>query len=138
MDVVEFRTSHHAELSKFWKLYGWTPPSEEMLPKKGFVAFFAGQVVGAAFVYLSCNGMAFLDWVIVDPIKSPILRGKAVYKTVLACRTYAKEQGKKVLYTVTANESLLRTYKKMGFENMEKNATTMAMSLDGYKTDFLR
>lgn len=138
MDIVEFRTPHYPSLSEFWRLYGWAPPAEDVLPKKGFVSLFSGKVVGAAFVYLSCSGMAFLDWVVVDPIAAPILRGKSVYKTVLACRDYAKEQGKTVLYTVTSTAPLLRTYKKIGFETMEKKATTMAVSLDGTKTDFLR
>lgn len=138
MGVIEFRADHYDALSKIWRLYGWNPPTMDVLPKKGFVASFSGKIVGASFLYLSCSAMAFLDWVVVDPTVSPIARGKAVYKTVLACRDYAKSQGKTVLYTVTATESLLRTYKKLGFENMEKNATTMALSLDGTKTDFLR
>lgn len=138
MDIVEFRTSHYAQLSEFWRLYGWEPPKEAVLPKIGFVSLSAGKTVGAAFVYLSCSGMAFLDWVVVDPLASPVLRGKSVYKTVLACRDYAKEQGKSVLYTVTSTGSLLRTYKKIGFKPMEEKATTMAISLDGTTTDFLR
>lgn len=138
MDIVEFRTEHHSTLSAFWELYGWTAPAEDLLPKKGFVGISGGKIVGAAFVYLSEAGMAFLDWVIVDPLALPMSRGKCVYRVVEACKAYAKEQGKKVLYTVTANDSLLKSYRRMGFENMEKNATTMALSLDGTKTDFLR
>ena len=138
MDVVEFRTAHYDELSQFWRDYGWCPPSEEVLPKKGFVAVTNGKAVGASFVYLSESGMAFMDWVIADPNASALSRGKAVYKTVEACQEYARSQGKKVLYTVTANAALLGTYEAMGFEKMETEATTMAMSLDGTKTDFLR
>lgn len=138
MEVVEFRYTHHDALGKIWAQYDWEAPSMEVLPKKGFVVFCMGKIVGAAFIYLSCSGMAFLDWVVVDMFVSPLIRGKAVYKAVIACKDYAQKEGKKVLYTVTANESLLKSYKKMGFMNMEQNATTMAMSLDGTKTDFLR
>lgn len=138
MDVVEFRYTHHDALAKIWEQYGWNAPSIEVLPKKGFVVFFMGKIVGASFVYLSCNGMAFLDWVVVDMFASPMVRGRAVYKSVIACKDYALKEGKKVLYTVTANEALLKSYKRMGFSVMEKNATTMAVSLDGTKTDFLR
>lgn len=138
MEVVEFRCTHHDALKNIWSQYGWDAPSIEVLPRKGFVVFFMGKIVGAAFIYLSCHGMAFLDWVVVDMFASPIVRGKSVYKSVLACKDYAQKEGKRVLYTVTANESLLKSYKKMGFNVMEKNATTMAMSLDGTKTDFLR
>jgi len=138
MEVVEFRYTHHDALKKIWAQYDWEAPSMEVLPKKGFVVFAMGKIVGAAFVYLSCNGMAFLDWVVVDMFASPLVRGKAVYKAVIACRDYAIKEGKKVLYTVTANEALLKSYKKMGFDVMEKNATTMAVSLDGTKMDFLR
>lgn len=138
MDVLEYGPSHYAELSRCWQQYGWNPPDEALLPKKGFVAFAGGKLIGASFVYMSCSGMAFLDWVVVDPYASELNRGKAVFKTIDACKEYAKAQGKQVLYTVTANKALLRSYKKMGFEDMEPKASTMAMSLDGTKTDFLR
>lgn len=123
----------------FWERYGWTAPSQDILPRNGFVAVSAlGRVVGAAFVYLSQESMALLDWVVADPSALEISRGRAVHKTVQACKALALKEGKKVLYTVTANEALLRAYERMGFNDMEKNATTMAMSLDGSKIDFLR
>lgn len=138
MDVVEFRTSHYAELAGIWERYGWTPPSEEVLPKRGYVMISGGKVVGASFIYISCSGMAYLDWIVVDPLAHPMARGKCVHKTIQACLDYSKSLGKTVAYTVTANKSLLKALKKLGFQDMETHATTMAMSLDGTKTDFLR
>lgn len=138
MEIQPFKTEHYSELSSFWSQYGWPPPKEEVLPKKGFVAIFNGKIVAASFIYLSCSGMALLDWVIGDKQADPLLRAKAVYNVVNACKDYAKEQNKCVLYTITANKNLQETYKKIGFTEMETNATTMAMSLDGSPLDFLK
>lgn len=138
MDYVEYKSEHHPELSKFWAQYGWVAPSDDVLPKKGFVAMHEGKLVAAAFVYQSCSGMALLDWVIGDMEAPPLTRGKAVYTVINACKEYAKTKGFKVLYTVTANENLQATYRKIGFKDMEKNATSMALSLDGTSLDFIK
>lgn len=138
MEISEFKDKHYPELSSFWSQYDWIAPSIDLLPRKGFVALNEGKIVAAAFVYMSCSGMAYMDWVIGDKNAEPLTRGKAVYKVVGACQDYAKEQGKQVLFTVTANQPLLKTYEKMGFQTMESGATTMAMSLDGSKLDFLQ
>lgn len=138
MDIVQYRSSHYDALSKFWAQYGWEAPPEDVLPKQGFTAIDNGKIVGAAFVYLSCSGMALLDWVIVDKHALPFTRGRATHDVIEACREYAKSQGKRVLYTITANKSLIASYERLGFEKMEQNATTMALSLDGTKTEFLR
>lgn len=138
MELSTFTEAHYPELSKFWGQYGWVAPSIDVLPRKGFVALHEGKIVAAAFCYLSCSGMALLDWVIGDKNAQPLTRGKAVYKVIGACQEYAKEQGKSVLYTVTANQALQETYRKIGFQDMEKGATSMAMSLDGTKLDFIK
>lgn len=138
MELTNFNDKHYIELSQFWGQYGWVAPSIDVLPRKGFVALQNGKIVAAAFVYMSCSGMALLDWVIGDKQAHPLIRGKAVYKVINACQDYAKEQGKSVLYTVTANKALQETYRKIGFQDMESNATSMAMSLDGTKLDFIK
>lgn len=138
MEIQPFKTEHYSELSSFWSQYGWVAPKEEVLPKKGFVAIYNGKIVAASFVYLSCSGMALLDWVIGNKQVESSVRGKAVYNVISACKDYAKEQDKCVLYTVTANQVLQEIYKKVGFKNMETNATTMAISLNGLPLDFLK
>lgn len=138
MEITTFTEAHYSELKEFWGQYGWVAPSIDVLPRKGYVAISDGKVIAGAFVYLSESGMALLDWVIGDKNASPLSRGKAVYMLVASCKQYAKEQGKKVLYTVTANQQLIATYEKNGFQPMETGATTMALSLDGSKLDFLK
>lgn len=138
MEITTFTEKHYPELVEFWSQYGWTAPSVDVLPRKGFVALDNGKVVAAAFCYMSCSGMALLDWVIGDKNAQPLTRGKAVYKVIGACKDYAKEQGKSVLYTVTANTALQETYRKIGFQDMESKATSMAMSLDGTNLSFIK
>ena len=138
MELTSFNSKHYEELSRFWGQYGWVAPSEELLPKKGYVAMQDGKIVAAAFVYLSCSNMALLDWVIGDKDASPLSRDKAIYGVIKACQEYARKQNKTVLYTVTANTALQATYRKLGFADMKAGATSMAMSLDGTKLDFLK
>ena len=138
MQICQFQKQHYEQLRGYWQQYGWVSPDMDLLPKNGFVAIKDDKVVAAAFVYQSCSGMALLDWVIADKNAQPLTRGKAVYSVINACRDFAKDKGFKVLYTVTANEHLQDTYRKIGFKDMEKNATSMAMSLDGSSLGFLR
>ena len=138
MQVIQFEPAKHYEtLKSYWAQYGWVAPSLDVLPKVGFVAMDGTKVVAAAFCYLSCSGAALLDWVIGDEEASPILRGKAVYKVVDECVAYASIHDKKIIYTVTGNESLQTTYRRIGFKDMEKNVTSLAMSLDGSSLDCL-
>lgn len=138
MDISEYKTSHYQELKGFWSQYGWSAPSEDLLPRKGYVAIHDGKIVAAAFVYRSCSGMAMLDWVIGNKEAEAQVRGKGVYKAVQACKDYAKQEGFKVLYTITGNKNLQETYRMIGFQDMEQNITSMAMSLDGSQLDFLK
>lgn len=138
MDVTEFNPSAHYEgLKTMWAQYDWIAPEISVLPQKGFVALINGNPVAASFCYLSCSGMALLDWIIADKKIEAEVRGKAVAKTIMACKAYAISQKKQVLYTITANTHLQNIYKKIGFKDMEKNATSMAMSLDGSDLKFL-
>ena len=138
MEICNFTEEHYSSLKEYWEQYGWVAPSLEVLPRKGFVAMKDNKVVAAAFVYMSCSGMAYMDWVIGDKNAEPLTRGKAVYKLVNECKEYAKLQGKAVVFTVTANQPLIETYKKIGFQVMESNATTLAIATDGTKLDFLK
>ncbi len=138
MEITRYTEAHYADLVSYWAQYGWAAPKESLLPKVGFVAIDNGKAIAAAFVYQSCSGMALLDWVIGDQNAQPLTRGKAVYKVINSCKDYAKAEGFQVLYTVTGNTALQDTYRKIGFSDMERNATSMAMSLDGSKLDFLK
>jgi len=138
VDTQPYESKHYSELSLFWGQYGWIAPKESLLPKKGFVAITNDKIVAAAFVYQTCSGMALLDWVIGDKDANPLSRRNGVYSVIDKCKDFAKSEGVSVLYTVTANVALQETYKRIGFQDMEKNATSMAMSLDGSKLDFLK
>lgn len=139
MTVFKFKDSHYEIIKEWWPQYGWTPPGLDVLPKTGFLVLDNNQCpVVAAFYYRSCSGMAYMDWVIGDKNASAMSRGKGVYKAVKAVIEHARKEGFKVLYTVTANQPLIETYKKIGLQEMETGATTLAMSLDGANTNFLR
>lgn len=79
-----------------------------------------------------------MDWVISNPETTREERAPAIKAVVKACKEYAREQGYQVLYTVTANKHLQEIYREIGFSDMERNATTMAMTLTDTSLDFLR
>lgn len=137
METQQFTPLHYSELKRFWAQYGWTAPDIDLLPKRGYVAMKEGKILAAAFVYMSCSGMAMMDWVIGDKDAVALDRGMAVIEVVKECQKYATEHKKSVLYTITGNTHLQDVYRIVGFKNMESNVTSMAMSLDGANLDFL-
>ena len=138
MDLIKFEDKHYEDIKPWFAQYGWTAPALDVLPRTGFVALSEGKPVCAGFYYKSCSGMAYMDWMIGDQNASPLSRGKGVVSIVNAIKEDAKANGFKILYTVTANQPLISTYKKLGLQEMETGATTLALSLDGSTQDFLR
>ena len=138
MRLVPFNPHYYEKIKPWWAQYGWEAPRLEVLPKIGFVALKDETPIAAGFYYQSCSGMAYMDWIIADRDASLISRGKAVYRIVERIIEDAKVRGFHVLYTVTANSSLIETYKKIGLSEMESGATTLALSLNGVSTQFLR
>lgn len=139
MAISEYRTDeHYSQLKILWEKHGWEAPLPDVLPRKGFVETVDGKVVAGAFIYRSCSLMMLLDWVVSDPEANPFTSGKAVFKVVGACKAYAIKEGFKVIYTITGNKKLSSMYERIGFSVMEKDAVSMALSLDGYELDFLK
>lgn len=138
MDVIKFKEEHYPVLKEWWSQYGWEAPQLETLPKTGFIALSEGKPVVAGFLYKTDSSMAFMDWIIGDKNASALSRGKGAHLVVSSIIQDARESGFQVLYTVTANQPLIESYKRQGLQEMEPGATTLAMSLTDKQLNFLR
>lgn len=138
MEIVKFNSEEHYEALKgFWAQYDWEAPDLDCLPRTGFVALSGSSIVGACFYYKTNSKMALMDWLIADKDANKDKRRTAVAGLIDKIKSELEEQGVKIIYTFTANQNIIKTYSRMGFQVMEKDAVSMAYSVDK-NLDFLR
>lgn len=138
MEIVKFNDKeHYKALRMFWAQYDWEAPELDCLPRSGFVAKNDSGILGACFYYKTNSKMALMDWLIADKDANKDERGQAVVMLIDKVKTELKDAGIKIIYTVTANKNLVKTYKRMGFQVMEEGVVSMAHSTSK-NLDFLR
>ena len=81
--------------------------------------------------------MCIMDWMIADKESNSTDRKESVVKLIGIIKEVVNKHGYEVIYTVTVNKHLVETYKKLGFQVMENDATTMAFSINN-NLDFLK
>lgn len=122
--VVPYKDSDFEEVSKFYSGHGWkVPPGREILPNIGFVAEDAssGEKLAVGFLYTSNSNMFFLEWTATNPastLRRRALAFKLVVKTAMALAK--KEKPGAVIMQYTPNDSIIRAYKKLGFQETER------------------
>jgi len=127
---------HYESLRSYWSQYDWVAPELSVLPNTGYVVEVDSKVVCACFVYETNSKMAFMDWVIADKDANKDIRKQALGLCLDSSIKTTLSNGYTYIYTVTANNPLVETYKSIGFEPMETQATSLVYSNNN--KEFLR
>lgn len=127
---------HYETLRSYWSQYDWVAPELSLLPSTGYVVEVDSKVVCACFVYQSNSKMSIMDWVIADKEANKDVRKQAIGLCISEATKATLNAGYTHIYTVTATPVMIETYKLMGFEPMETQATSLVYSNNN--KEFLR
>jgi len=106
-------------LKGWWEDWAWTPPNRAFLPddgKCGFMVLDEDIPVCAGFIYFTNSGVTWVDWIISNKrYKKKPNRQEAIKLLVDTLTNFSKEQGFKYCYALIKNQSLIETYKSLGY-----------------------
>jgi hypothetical protein len=106
-------------LVKWWKDWGFTPPSKEFLPENGaggIMIMDDGIDVCAGFIYLTNSSVSWVDWIISDKgYRRNPKRREALSLLILTLTNICKNIGNKYVYALIKNDALINLYEDLGY-----------------------
>lgn len=112
-------TDYEDILLKWWKDWKWTAPQKDMLPENGsggFIVYDEDVPVCAGFLYNTNSGIAWCEFVISNfEYREKDKRREALLLLLNTLEQVASSLGKKYLYSVLKNHSLIDTYEAAGY-----------------------
>lgn len=112
-------TDYEEILIGWWKQWNWEPPAKDFLPDdgKGGIIVYDGEIpICAGFIYVTNSKVAWVDWIISNKeyrIKDK--RREAIKSLIESLTNICKNTGSKYGYALIKNQSLIQTYKDLGW-----------------------
>lgn len=122
IEIVRYKDEDFEEISRFFTGNGWKEaPHPEVLSDTGFVAVRGTEKLAVGFMYKTNSNVFILEWTATNPAASLKDRTKAFKLLVRSVMKIAKELKPKAhVFQFTPVESIVRTYKRLGFTDAEK------------------
>jgi hypothetical protein len=122
-------TDYEDILVGWWKDWKWTPPLKDFLPSdgKGGVMVLDNDIpVCAGFVYMTNSKVAWVDWIISNrEYKKKPQRKEALDLLITTLTNICKDTGNKYCYALIKNNSLIKTYKALGYNSADSYTQEM-------------
>lgn len=129
MYIKEYNASEDlARIQLLLTLRAMDPHLAADLPKVGFLAYDADQVVAAAFLRHCGANTAIFDGLITDPAAASELRDNALDAVVSALTKKAKELGLKALVAWTDDENTKLRAQRHGFQQLPHAVIVLDLS----------
>ena len=120
-------------LVKWWTDWKFGTVPKECLPPDGIMVEIDGKPICAGGLYV-CDGttFGFMEWVVTDKYADLRKRHKALKLCIDGIMELAKNNGVRLVYTMTKNSALQKRYQK--YHNMvltESNVKTFLRDFEG-------
>lgn len=106
-------------LKGWWEDWGWTAPTRDFLPEDGtggIMVMDENTPVCAGFMYMTNSKVAWVDWIISNKeYKKKPHRREAIKLLVSTLTDISKNLGNVYCYALIKNQSLIDTYKELGY-----------------------
>jgi hypothetical protein len=117
-------------LCTWWRLHGWSAPLEEALPKNGLIVRDSeGRGIAAGFLYLTDSSIAWLEFVVANPLCDKIVRDKALDTLITQLIDLARRCGKSLIFSSINHPSLVKRYEQSGGIKTDTNMTNFIWRL---------
>jgi hypothetical protein len=125
MDIRSYKSEDYVALKAWWAIHKWDPMPPESLPKNGLIVEHLNQRICAGFIYSTDSNIAWLEFVISNPLCDKLIRDKALDLLILSLIDLAKSLGKEIIFTSLNHPALIKRYEKHGATKAEENMTNM-------------
>lgn len=116
MKARMYALSDYTDVKGWWVDHGGAAVPETILPKSGVIVEHMGEVIAAAWVYMSnSNGVAWLAWLVTKPRMNVVIAAEAIAVCVAACERVARDLGYGLMLTMTERKSLGSFYQRHGY-----------------------
>lgn len=120
LKIRELNNSDYEDiLVEWWKQWGWEPPQKDFLPddgKGGIIVYDDDVPICAGYMYLTNSRVGWVDWIISNRnYTNKELRKDAISLLVSRLTDICRLIGCKYIYALIKNESLINTYKSLGY-----------------------
>jgi hypothetical protein len=106
-------------LVSWWDRWrGWENPPRDFLPDNGtggFIVEKGDTPIVAGFIYFTNSKAVLLEWIVSNPDYKGEDRREAIEFLILTCEEYIKLDGKKYIFSIGRNESLINIHKRLGY-----------------------
>ncbi len=106
-------------LKGWWADWGWTAPTRDFLPDDGAGGLMVldGDVpVCAGYMYATNSRVAWVDWIISNKeYRKKPQRSEAIRNLIATLTEISKNTGFKYCYALIKHQSLIETYKELGY-----------------------
>ena len=103
----------------WWADWGWTAPARDFLPDngEGGLMVLDGDVpVCAGYMYATNSRVAWVDWIISNKeYRKKPQRSEAISMLIATLTEISKNTGFKYCYALIKHQSLIETYKELGY-----------------------
>jgi hypothetical protein len=135
MELVarSFVKEDYPQLEAWWKLHSWPPVPIEILPPNGIVIEYIQNGISrricAGFLYLTDTPIAWLEYILANPLCDKLLRDRALDVLIPALLYRAKEVGKSVVFSSVEHPSLIKRYERHGGIKTDSHMTNFIWRL---------
>ena len=106
-------------LLKWWQDWGWEAPTKDFLPddaKGGIIVLDEEEPICAGFIYTTNSKVAWVDWIISNKeYRKKPQRAEAISLLVDTLTNICRNTGHKYVYALIKHQSLIETYKQIGY-----------------------
>lgn len=106
-------------LLKWWDDWGWEAPPKDFLPnnaESGLIVMDNNIPICAGFIYTTNSKVAWVDWIISNKeYRKKPQRSEAIKKLIEVLTDVCDSRGYKYVYALIKHNSLIDTYKSLGY-----------------------
>lgn len=119
-------------LVDWWKWWRWPSIPKNFLPDNGTGGIMIQKEnipIVAGFIYYTNSDAVFVEWIISNPKYKDNDRKEAIEMLLNTIEAICKEQGKKYMFSIGRNQSLINTHKKLGWDVDNKASYEIAKKI---------
>jgi hypothetical protein len=119
-------------LVDWWKWWRWPSIPQNFLPDNGTSGIMIQKEntpIVAGFIYYTNSDAVFVEWIVSNPKYKEHDRKDAIEMLLKTIETICKEQGKKYMFSIGRNQSLINTHKKLGWDVDNKSSYEIAKKI---------
>ena len=133
LNIRRLKDSDWETLVSWWNHWpDWVNPPKDFLPENGTGGLMVeknNKPIVAGFLYFTNSTAVLLEWVVSDPDYKEKDKKKAVELLILSAENVCIQSGKKYMFSIGRNNSLINTHKKMGWNVDDKPSYEISKKL---------